>query len=104
MTTFVDFVPSTVAPFTFLATLDGAQYQVVVTWNVAGERYFVTVYDLLSTLILSCPLIESPTGFDFPLTAGYFDDVLLYRSDTAQFEFGGVLNQLAISFVTRSAV
>lgn len=62
MTTFFDFVPSNVAPFTFSPTLDGATYNVAVLWNVFGRRYYVACYDLGGNLIFTVPLIGSPGG------------------------------------------
>lgn len=59
MTTYVDFVPSTAAPFQFQATFDAAQYNVVVTWNEFGQRYYINVYDLASNLILARSLVSS---------------------------------------------
>ena len=53
MTTYVNFVPSTTGPFQFQATLDGAQYNVSITQNVYGQRYYVNVYDLSGSLIVS---------------------------------------------------
>lgn len=62
MTTFINFVPSTVAPFSFQATLDGDQYNVVVTWNVFGQRFYVNVYAADGTLVVCRALVGSPTG------------------------------------------
>ena len=59
MTTYVDFVPSPVAPFQFQATFDSAQYNVIVTWNEFGERYYINVYDLASNLILARAIASS---------------------------------------------
>ena len=61
MTTYVDFVPSTVTAFQFQATFDGSQYTVVVTWNEFGERYFINVYDLGGNLIVCRGLVGSNT-------------------------------------------
>jgi len=46
VTTFTDFVPNNVAPFSFQPTLDGQVYTVRVTWNVFGQRWYVNLYDL----------------------------------------------------------
>jgi hypothetical protein len=62
MTTFVDFVPSTVAPFSFQATLDGQVYNVIVTWSLFGRRYYVNVVALDGTIVVSLALVGSPTG------------------------------------------
>jgi hypothetical protein len=57
--TLVNFVPSTVAAFQFDATMGGAQYSVVVTWNLFGERYYVNVYDASGALVVSRALTEN---------------------------------------------
>lgn len=62
MTTFIDFVPPTNTPFEFSPTLDGAQYNATVTWNLFGRRWYVNVYDLGGLLIFSVPMIGSQTG------------------------------------------
>jgi hypothetical protein len=59
MTTYVDFVPSPVAAFQFQATFDAGQYNVVVTWNEFGQRYYINVYDLASNLILARSIASS---------------------------------------------
>lgn len=61
--TVTDFVPSTVAPFQFSPTLDGATYNVIVTWSLFGRRFYINVYALDGTLVLSTALVGSPTGF-----------------------------------------
>lgn len=62
MTTFTNFVPSLVAPFQFSATLDGAQYNVIVTWSLFGKRFYINVYALDGTLVVSEAMVGSPTG------------------------------------------
>lgn len=62
MTTFFNFVPSNVAPFSFSPTLDGTTYNVFVLWNVFGRRYYVACYDLSGNLVFTVPLIGSPGG------------------------------------------
>lgn len=59
MSTFVDFVPSTVAAFSFQATTAGQQYNVTITWNVFGQRYYYNVTDLAGNLILCRGLAAS---------------------------------------------
>lgn len=62
MTTFFDFVPSSVAPFQFTPTLDGNQYNVIITWALYGQRYYANIYDLQQVLIVALPLVGSPGG------------------------------------------
>jgi hypothetical protein len=89
MTTFVDFVPSVISPFQFRATFDGSTYNVVIVWNLYGQRYFVNVYDLSQNLIFSIGLKNSPIGYDINILWGYFEtSTLVYRTPNAQFEIG----------------
>lgn len=43
-------------------TLDGEQYNLTMTWNLYGQRYYVNCSDLQNNLIFSLPLIGSPDG------------------------------------------
>jgi len=81
-----DFQPSSKAPFQFQPTLDGSVYTVIVTWNLAGQRYYVNVYSLDGTLIVAIPMIGSPLGYDISLVAGYFTSTLVFREASQQFE------------------
>lgn len=56
--TFVNFTPSTQSVFSFQAQIGGSQYTVTVTWNLVGQRYYVTVSDLNGTVIVTRPLIS----------------------------------------------
>lgn len=56
------FVPNASEPFQFQPVLDGATYNVVVTWNVFGQRWYVNVFDLSGTRIVTMPAITSPTA------------------------------------------
>lgn len=59
MTTFVAFSPSPLQPFQFVATLDGQQYTIIVTWNIFGQRWYINVYSLSGVLVAVLPLIGS---------------------------------------------
>lgn len=62
MTVYFPFQPSTVSAPTFNPTFDDDTYQVVVTWNIFGQRYYVECYDLSGNRIFSVPRVESPGG------------------------------------------
>lgn len=62
MTTFIDFTPSPIQAFQFQATLDGSPYNVVVTWSFFGARFYVNIYSVDGTLIVSRALIGSANG------------------------------------------
>ena len=69
MSTFVQFVPSTLAPFTFQATLlNGQQYNVVVTWNTFEERYYINVYDIGGNRIVTRGLVPCGPLMDATFT------------------------------------
>lgn len=70
MTTLIPFVPNAVQPFQFTATLDGEPYNVICTWNIFGQRYYVNVYAIDGTLIFALPMIASsnPRPLAAPLT------------------------------------
>ncbi len=59
MTTYVNFTPDLVSAFQFQATLDGAQYNIITTWNIFGQRYYANIYALDGTLQVAIPFIES---------------------------------------------
>lgn len=69
MTTFYPFVPSNQAPPQFTTTLDGQQYTATVTWNLFGQRYYVNIATLTGELVVSLPLIGSPTGVNLAALA-----------------------------------
>lgn len=58
MTTFL-FLPSSAGPFRFQPTLDDNQYTGVVTWNMVGERYYLSLFSLQGERVLTLPLIGS---------------------------------------------
>jgi len=63
ITTVVPFTPSNVAPFQFSPTLDnGVSYNLSVPWSLYGARFYYTLAALDGTLIITAPLVGSPTG------------------------------------------
>lgn len=87
MTTFVAFQPAPGRGFSFNATLDGTSYQLAVTWNVFGQRWYLTCAGSDGTLIFHLPLIGSPNTGDINLAAGYFTtSAVVFRQDTQNFE------------------
>lgn len=86
MTTLINFNPSPTANFQFIATLDGKDYNVIVNWNLYGQRYYVNIYTLQNSLVVCTPLIGSPPDYDISLTKGYFTSTLVYRAQNRQFE------------------
>ncbi len=87
MTTLTQFSPTITQNFTFIPTLDGAQYSVIVNWNLFGQRWVLNVYNLQGVLILQKPLTGSPQDYDINLVEGYFTtSTLVYRESSNNFE------------------
>lgn len=61
MTSFT-FRPASQVLFQFQPTLDGAEYNVILTWSLFGKRYYINIYALDGTLAVSKALVGSPTG------------------------------------------
>ena len=62
MTTVVPFTPSPRGPFQFQPTLDGVTYNAVVTWNLFGQRYYISLFTLDGTPVFNLPLIGSESA------------------------------------------
>lgn len=74
-------------PFQTDFTLDGQTYRGVATWNIAGQRWYLTIYSQSGDVVWCGALIGSPIGFDMPLAPGIFTtSQILYREDTGNFE------------------
>jgi len=88
MTTYIPLIFSQASPpFQSAFTLDGQGYNGTVTWNFAGQRWYITLYDQFGNLIINQPLIGSPQNADNYLAPGMFQtSTLLYRSATGNFE------------------
>lgn len=87
MTTVVPFTPSANALFSFQPTLGGTQYNLYVTWNLAGQRWYLNIADLQQNLILAEALISSPDDYDINLIEGYISgSTLVFRGSSQSFE------------------
>jgi len=88
-TTLIAFSPNNAAspPFSTTVTLDNVSYQLIATWNIAGQRWFASLQDQSGTATWSGALVGSPLGYDILLAPGIFtSSTLLYRADTGNFE------------------
>jgi hypothetical protein len=63
-----------------MATFDGDNYNVIVTWNVSAQRYYVNIYALDGTWIVTVPLVQTPPAR--PMQSVIYDN--LRRVITAQ--------------------
>jgi len=87
MTTYIDFTPTATQNFQFQPTLDGNVYTCVVTWNVSGQRYYLSCYTLSGTLVFNQALVGSPVNYDINLAGPWFtSSTLVFREGTQQFE------------------
>jgi hypothetical protein len=91
MTTYVLFQPSATVNFTFQTTFVDLQgntnsYNLVVTWNYGGQRYYLNCYDNSGTLVYCLPMIGSPDDFDININGGYFQTSLVFRASSQNFE------------------
>jgi len=85
-TLYVPFNPAPNANFQFQATFDGNNYDVIVNWNLFGQRFYVNIFTLAGDRVLSIPLIGSPNFYNISMTAGYFTTMLIWRPGTGNFE------------------
>lgn len=86
--TLIPFLPSPLAAFQFQVTLDQLQYNCVITWNVFGQRWYISIYDQDGNRVFTMPLIASPASPapGISLTAGYFTSTMIFRDDDQMFE------------------
>ena len=86
--TVIPFQPAnTSPPFQTVVTLDGAQYALAVTWNVYGQRWYVTLTDDNGNIVWNGAMIGSPLVSDILLAPGIFTaSTILFREDTGNFE------------------
>lgn len=88
-TVYTQFTPSATAspPFSFNPTLDGQNCTVNLTWNVFGERWYISAYDNNGDLMSFEPLVESPDGEDIPMMPGILSSTtFVYRESSNNFE------------------
>jgi len=89
MTTLIAFTPNNNAtpPFSTIFTLDGQSYNGAVMWNLAGQRWYLTLSDQSGATIWAGALVGSPLGADIYLAPNIFTaSTLLFREDTGNFE------------------
>jgi len=89
MTTFVAFLPNASAtpPFQAVFTLDGASVIGSVAWNIASQRWYLTLANQSGAVLWNGALVGSPLDTDILLACGVFEtSTILYRADTGNFE------------------
>lgn len=89
MTTLIPFAPvnTAVPPFSTPLTLDGTSYQGSVTWNVYGQRWYLSIIDQNGNTIWNGAMVGSALNYDVPLAPGIFStSKILYRENTGNIE------------------
>ena len=87
MAVFVSFTPGPDSGMTFSATLDGTSYQMVVTWNVFGQRWYLSCYSTNNERVFTLPLVGSPNEGPINLIGAYFQlSQMIFRDDAQMFE------------------
>ena len=89
--TIIPFFPiaSSVPPFSTLVTLDGQSYLLSALWNLAGQRWYITLADMDGNIVMNRPLTGSPMDSDLNLVFGFFaTSTIVYRTDTGNIEVG----------------
>jgi len=81
------FSPSDTAvpPFSFTFTTEGNTYTGQATFNMAGQRWYLQVYDISQVLVINHPLVSSPVGAPQNLAPGVFArTVIAYNAANSQ--------------------
>ncbi|HEX7911794.1 MAG TPA: hypothetical protein VF534_27385 [Paraburkholderia sp.] len=89
MSTLIPFTPNNSAtpPFSVPVTLDGASYLCNATWNIAGQRWYMSLTDSSGNNIWTGAMVGSPLNFNIYLAPGVFQtSTILYRADTGNIE------------------
>ena len=74
-------------PWSGSMTLDGNTYKAQVIWNIAGQRWYISISDSGGDVVWYGPLIGSPLDFNIYLAPGVFSaSTILYRADTGNLE------------------
>lgn len=85
------FNPSATAspPYSFSFTANSETWSGECRWNLAGQRWYLYIYDSTYSLIKVTPLISSPVGSPQDLLQGAIDQtVLYYIGNNAQIQIG----------------
>lgn len=85
MAQFFPFLKSATQPFSFLVTLDNVQYSAIVTWSLAGQRWYINLYTTRNALVLVKPAVVSSATNQINLLDGYFTSTLIYDQPNEQF-------------------
>lgn len=84
MSGLISFTPTSTAPFQFGATLDGTNYTCQVRWNVSAQRWYLFIFDISGSVVLTRALIASPPGYGINMIYGLFLTSVMYFWDATQ--------------------
>lgn len=85
--TLVPFQPSATQPFQFQVVTGLNTYTAVITWSLAGQRYYFNLYDLSQTLVACMAMVGSPPGYDIDIAYGQISPAtVVFRTSTGNFE------------------
>ena len=110
--TYFPFTPVPNSNFVFQPTLDGDVYNCVVTWNFAAQRYYLNIYNLDGTLIVSRAMVGSPLGINLSalswangIVTATMNEPIIYRiGSSVQYTVAGSIpdayNGAVIGYVT----
>ena len=79
-------------PFSFQPTLDGNQYNVTITWNFFGQRYYVNCKTLTGSLVFNLPLVGSEVGLAIQSISWNSGTATVTTATMHGFSVGSVLN------------
>lgn len=89
MTTIIAFSPNNQSspPFSTPLTLDSSSYVGNVTWNIFGQRWYLTIQDASSNVIWTGAMVGSSLDYNIYLAPGVFStSTILFREDTGNIE------------------
>lgn len=74
----------------FSPTLDGAAYNCTIGWNIAAQRWYLTITDGSGNRLLTRAVTGSPIGTDINLLFGVFTTTtMVWRKLNGQIEVTG---------------
>lgn len=85
-TTTYPFTGDEVKAISFQPTLDGTVYSASVQWNLAAQRWYITITSSDGTRMITRPMVESPDDTDIDIIFGIFTTTLVWRISSGLIE------------------
>ncbi|MBJ9210657.1 hypothetical protein I5481_02105 [Citrobacter freundii] len=86
MMTLIPFKPDGNQPFQFTARVGNYELFARVPFNLYANRYYLELKDSSGDVVVYCPLVASPDGYDINLALPCAPGKLIFRESTNQFE------------------